>query len=136
MITRDDMFDLLIAACPDFRPAWEGFLSDWSEEPETAEEGLPLYLALGEFARHVLRQLDVRDAAGLRRVFDAIERLHLEGDAYVREAATIGLLEAFQNIGTREQKQEIFERWLKPESREWWIRLDKFWDGNTNALHE
>jgi hypothetical protein len=130
------MFGLLIAACPDFRPAWERFVSDWSEEPETAGEGLPLYLALGDFARHVLGQLGERNAAKLRRVFGAIEQLHLEGDAYVREAATIGLLEALQNLSTREQKQEIFERWLKPESKEWWIRLDKFWDGNANILRE
>ena len=136
MITRDDMFDTLIAACPDFRPAWERFLSDWSEEPETAEEGLPLYLALGEFARHLLGKLGKRGSNELEQIFDAIEQLHLEGDAYVREAATIGLLEALQNLGSDKQKKAIFERWLKPESKVWWVTLDKFWDGNTNALRE
>jgi len=31
-------------------------------------------------------------------VFEIIERMHLEGDDYVKEAATIGMLEGIQNV--------------------------------------
>lgn len=136
MITRENMFDAIIEACPDFQPTWETFVSEWSTESKIAEEGLPLYLALGEFAPHLLGKLKNGDPDELGRIFDVIEQLHLEGDAYVREAATIGLLEALQNIGTGKQKTEIFERWLNPESRKWWIKLDQFWSGDTAALRE
>ncbi len=50
MISRDKMFESLLAACPTFRPAWEKFLAEWSDEPGDP----PHYLALAELCRHVI----------------------------------------------------------------------------------
>jgi hypothetical protein len=50
-------------------------------------------------------------------IFDSIERLHIEGDDQVREAATIGLLEGIQTTaGHRRVDPEVFVPYLKPES--------------------
>jgi hypothetical protein len=94
------------------------------------EERELLSLMLGDFARHLLQlqqrqQTDVFPAAA--RV---IERLHFEGDQYVREAATIGLLEGIQNVwGNQNTDPELFAQHLLPESAKWWQSLNDFWSG-------
>ena len=122
VITRDEMMEPMLDACPSFRPAWEEFVEEWKSEPE-----MPLYLALSELARHLIARLEARDAATLSRAFAVVERWHLEGDAYVQEAATIGLLEDLQNTnlhGKTTPKQ--FEPLLLLESLRAWRELDRF----------
>lgn len=51
----------------------------------------------GEFARHIIDLCKNNKTEEFASIFYAIERLHLEGDEYVKEAATIGLLEGIQN---------------------------------------
>jgi LPS sulfotransferase NodH len=68
-------------------------------------------------------------------VFDVIERLHLEGDDYVKEAATVGMLEGIQNVaGNSGVNPEEFFRYLKPESVEWWRQWNDFWDGRMSNV--
>jgi len=54
-----------------------------------------LYLTAGAFARVLLSRLDEPDRE-VDAAFALIERLHLEGDTYVTELATIGFLESIQ----------------------------------------
>jgi len=123
MITESEMMQPLLQACPSFQSEWEAFLSDWSEETEK-----PLYLALGNLARHLISMLAARDTAGLTRAFKVVERWHLEGDAFVREAATVGLLENLQNTSQHESTSPSeFEPFLLPESLNWWRKIDRFW---------
>jgi hypothetical protein len=66
-----------------------------------------------------------------------IERLHVEGDPYVREAATIGLLEGIQNVwGNNGVDPELFFPFLLPESVRWWKSLNKFWNGESKHVGE
>ena len=55
------------------------------------------YLRLAEFARHLILLWQAGRVAELTQAFGAIERPHVDGDDYVREAATLGLLETLQN---------------------------------------
>ena len=62
-------------------------------------------------------------------VFDVIERLHLEGDPYVKEAATIGALEGIQNVaGNTGVDPDEFVQYLQPESAKRWQELNDFWN--------
>jgi hypothetical protein len=64
-----------------------------------------------------------------------VERLHLEGDADVREAATIGLLEGLQNIAAHAGVDpDRFKVFLLPESARWWHELERFWRGETTHV--
>jgi len=83
------MFEPLLVADPSFQPRWTEFTTEWSDEPD-----LPLYLALGSLAEHILARLKVADTGGFEDIFAVVERWHTEGDAYVSEAASIGLLES------------------------------------------
>jgi hypothetical protein len=119
------MMDVLIAACPTFRADWEAFRYHWQDEPD-----LPYYVALGDLARHLIGLLELGDHAALTEAFRAIERLLIEGDAYVQEAAALGLLENLQNSGLhRTTEPAQFSPYLLPASAKTWNQLNDFWEG-------
>jgi hypothetical protein len=133
LTTKVDMMNVLLSALPTFVENWEAFRREWAEEVVDP----PLYLALGDFARHVIAFLEAKDDDQLRRIFDAVERLHLEGDGYVREAATVGLLEDLQNTNLHRTTDPAQLRpFLRPETLKWWDRVDSFWQGNPRALQD
>jgi hypothetical protein len=122
MIGKQQVMPLLLEACPSFLPKWNDYLAS-SYGPD--DEQL-LYIDLGEFARHLVDLLYSRCTEEFQSVFQVIERLHVEGDPYVKEAATIGLLEGIQNIAAQ---PEAFIPYLGPETHKWWLELNDFWEG-------
>ena len=126
MIGKNNMMPVLNEACPSFAPKWEEFQNKWRKEADD----LPLYIVLGDLARHLIGMVERGEVAGLPAVFAAIERLHVEGDHYVREAATVGLLEDLQNLilhsgGT---DPEQFRPYFGPATAKWWDKLYGFWE--------
>lgn len=126
MIAKDDMMRVLVDACPSFGPEWQAFQDEWRGETDD----LPLYVVLAFFARHLIGMLERGETAGLLAVFAAVERLHLEGDGYVREAGTVGLLEDLQNLNLHSNgtEPEQFRRFLGPATAGWWDKLSRFWE--------
>ncbi|MDY3554403.1 hypothetical protein R5W24_003525 [Gemmata sp. JC717] len=125
MITKCDMMGVLLDACPSFRPTWEAWLAEWAEPADDR----PLYLALAEFARHLIGMLERGEAADFPAVFGAVERLQAEGEHYVREAAIVGLLEDLQNLNLHAggTEPEQFRPFLGPESAAAWDELYVLW---------
>lgn len=120
MITKTQVIPMLTEACPSF---------------QSAEE--ILYVALGDFARHLLELHQRHETATFPGVACVIERLHTEGDAYTREAATIGLLEGIQTVWrSNGVDHELFTTHLLPESRRWWDELNAFWRGERRYVGE
>ena len=125
MIAREEMAQLLIEACPSFRAHFEELVAEWADEPED----LPDYLVLEDLAIHLIDLLEHCNTESFAEVFDVVERLHVDGDAYVREAATVGLLEDLQNVEYyKTGKPEHFEPFLKAESTRWWKKVRDFWE--------
>ncbi|MEM9505025.1 MAG: hypothetical protein AAGA01_13835, partial [Cyanobacteria bacterium P01_E01_bin.43] len=85
MISKDQMMPLLIESCPSFQPILDEHRQYYGEE-------IP-YVVLGEFAHHLLQLHHHHQTDLVPAVAQVIERLYVEGDPYVQEAATIGLLE-------------------------------------------
>ena len=82
------------------------------------------YLVLGALAAHLIPLFGAGTTDEFLATFAVVERLHVEGDPYVKEAATIGLLEGIQNhAGHAGIDQEAFVKWLGPVSKEFWIAL-------------
>jgi hypothetical protein len=126
VILKDDVMPLLLQACPSFRGPWSLYQCDPSYEAGF------LYVDLGEYARHVVHLGKAGGVAELDAVFAAIERLHIDGDEYVKEAATVGLLEAIQNAAAHAGlPSALLVPHLGPISAAWWRELEKFWSGNT-----
>ena len=114
---------LLIEACPSYR------LPDDNNEM--------LYVMLGDFAHHLLQLQTQNQIETFPTIAKSIERLHLEGDQYVKEAATIGLLEDIQNIwGNNKTDPELFGIYLLPESLKFWRSLNDFWNGKSKFVGE
>ena len=129
MIEKDQVMGLLLGASPSFVEDWKRYISD-----PTYDEEL-LYVHLGEFARHLVALMKNGKTGEFQAIFHVVERLHLEGDPYVREAATIGLLEAIQNVaGDSDLAPEAFYPYLGPESKHWWERLNESWSGEGNHV--
>lgn len=130
------MFTELLSAVPALQTQWDEFVCEYEGEPETQTDGPPLYLFLGDLARWTETQLRKRNSGDLQAMFEIVERWHTQGDDYVREAATIGFLEALQGVTTKRQQGALINRWLGPESTLWWHRLNAFWEGDSTALQE
>ena len=125
MITRNQAMDLLLDACPFFRPTWESHLA----ERESEDEELLYYPILADLARHLAGMLERGKTSSFPQIFAVIERLHLEGDDWVKEAAVVGLLEDMQNGNLHNTtRPEQFRPYLLPESEKWWDRLYGFWE--------
>ena len=125
MITKDQVMPLLLEACPSFSEKLKEHRAFYEDEDL-------LYVELGEFAHHLVELHKSNQAGEFPAVFEIVERLHLEGDAYVKEAATIGLLEGIQNVaGNSGVDPEEFFPSLKPESAKRRRQLNDFWDGKT-----
>ena len=118
IITRERMIEPLLEADRSIAPLWATFVEEWGGEPNP-----PLYLALSGVARHLIGQLKAGDTSSFRALFDV-----LQGDSYVREAASVGLLEDLQNTSLHDATEpKAFEPWLRPESKRWWDKVDRFW---------
>jgi hypothetical protein len=57
--------------------------------------------------------------------------MHIEGDRYVQELATIGFLEDLQNTNMHPtgSSPADFVPFLSPLSRWWWDEVKLFWEG-------
>lgn len=89
---------------------------------------MPEYLALAALARHLIACLQAGDTGRFGNVFDVVERWHLEGEHYVKQAATVGLLEDLQNENLHDTtKPTDFLPWLRPESKRYWDKVERFW---------
>ena len=86
------MFQPILEVSDGFRPIWNEFLEEWKDDDE-----LPQYLALGDLARYISSLISESKDEEIKKIFAVIERWHLEGDLYVKEAATVGILEDLQN---------------------------------------
>src|SRR5688572_5432160 len=91
MIPKEQVMPLLVTACPSFSKRWE-------EHRALYESEELLYVDLVEFACHLVELQKANRTEEFRPIFDIIERMHLQGDHYVKEAITIGLLEGIQNV--------------------------------------
>jgi hypothetical protein len=124
------MIPLLLKACPSFQNKWDEHYAENGKE-------ILYYVALGDFARHLLELYQQHQTETFPEVARAIEQLHIEGDHYVREAATIGLLEGIQNVwGNNDVDPEHFFRYLLPTSAKWWQSLNDFWNGKSKSVGE
>jgi hypothetical protein len=128
MISRADMMTPVLAVSPSFQPIWTAFVREWQDDPN----GLPLYLALSDLARYIAELHRSRNTAEIEAIFDVVESWHRDGDAYVKEAAVIGLLEDLQNTNVvGAGVPEELARYLGPASARWWGKVEEFWERGT-----
>jgi hypothetical protein len=126
------MLPRLVDACPSFTQKWEEHKREYFDE----EDYLP-YVGLSEFNNHLIDLYVSGTIEEFPAAFTEIERFHIEGEPYVKEAATIVVLKACKNImGNRGLDANVLVPFLGPESAKWWNQLNEFWDGETRYVGE
>lgn len=119
MIEKERLSSLLLEACPSFKATY-----DASKDKDLD------YMIASAFARHLLNLYKANKTEEFSKVSELIENLHVAGDDYVKEYATIGILEDIQNIwGNDKTDPEKFAAFLLPVSLKYWHSLNKFWKG-------
>jgi hypothetical protein len=132
-ITRADVESLLLRACPSFEssPLRLEYHDDYDQEPEPL-----LYLLASAFVLHLTGLYAVGRRDEFPAVFDVVEDLHVKGDEYVRELATVGILEDLQNSNLHPAGSTPgdFIPYLRPVSLWWWKEVELFWEGKVNPI--
>ena len=85
--------------------------------------------------------LEDGDTDGLRRVFDLVERLNVEGDRDVQMYATIGIIENTQGLAGMDGDDIVplgprFYDYLGPVSKVRWDRVEAMWAGTLTGEDE
>ena len=132
MIAPPDVMPLLLDACPSFASRWAAAETDNLYEDEATAPRRLHYMDAGDFVQHVVQLRLDGDTSTFPAIFDVIERLLVEGDAYVRNLGTIGYVEGFQMLVVTAaglDAERDFRPWLRPESERAWAQLNEFWTG-------
>lgn len=133
MIIRDQMFEPIIVAYPNFYNKWQEFVDEWAGEPK----GLPHYLLISDLVRECSGLLSSGRTIELGQIFEVVERWLMEGEPYVKEAATVGFIEDLQNenLHTGTEPKD-FVQYLKPECAFWWRKVEDFWQRGTALVDD
>jgi hypothetical protein len=123
-IQKHEVMELLLNTCPSYNSRWENYIKDAGYDE--GEEQL-LYIDLADFSNHLIELLMENKIGEFPHIFDVVELLHTNGDEYVKEAVTVGLLEDIY----LDEISEGFLPFLRPESFRWWNKLKDFW---TNGI--
>jgi len=91
------------------------------------DEGLP-YCVAGSFARYLLDKHKSGSIDTLVLAGQFIEELYANEDERIHNLATVGYLEAIQNVwGNNSVNPEEMVKYLGDESRKQWIELNLLW---------
>jgi hypothetical protein len=127
MIAKAAMFKPMLAALPSFISAWDDLVKEeaaFSADLGEVDRPVPIYRGLECLSAHLAKSLDGKQSRDLDRAFDIIEQWIVDGDPYVKEAATIGLFERIKHAkGPKSSFKMQFRDCLRPASRKTWDAL-------------
>ncbi len=127
-IQREHLEELITKACPSIMTS--AHYLQWRAGASSDAEPL-YYLLASAIVRHLTHLNQLKKHDEFPEIFSLIEELHLRGDQYVGEWATIGIIEDLQNTSLHPEGSAPgdFVRFLGPVSKWWWEEVDLFWNG-------
>jgi hypothetical protein len=136
-IEVEEMMRLIIETCPSLQPSWDDWCNEFRDDPE----GPPLFTFMHELASLLEEMLHDGDTEAIRRVFDLVERLNVEGSRDVQMYATLGIIENVQGLAGMEGNDIVplgprFYDYLGPVSRRRWDRVEAMWAGTLTGDEE
>ncbi len=127
VLTARDVMPLVLAAMPSFVQKWREEVAEASADEGSAGGRLG-YLDASAAAEHAVDLLARGETDEVAALLNVVERLHNEGDEYVRELATIGYVEDLQQCADchhQVNRQDLL-RFLGPVTKQWWDALERF----------
>lgn len=132
-ISEAHILELITSACPSFlsNARFLQWKTDWKDDASP-----PYYLLSSALVRHLIQLHLMKQYDEFDAVFVLVEELHVRGDEYVAEWATIGILEDLQNgnLHPAGSQPAVFEEFLGPVSKWWWDELNLFWSGKISCV--
>jgi hypothetical protein len=120
MPANREQIEQLVAAAPNFRNRWDGFLKEWERE-----EVYPWFVGMGELAHYVVESYAKGAAVELPNLFSTVEALLQSPDPEIENLIAVGLFEDVQNIAShRDFGAAPFRRLLGPRSLAVWDEVD------------
>jgi hypothetical protein len=110
VITEKQVFREIIEICPFYKRTWEKHLEHYGEEL--------LYVSVPDMLNRCLDLYENNEEKKIALVFEAVEKLLVEGNKDVKELIEIGVLEEFIHIFGSHYKE--FIKFLQPKSLEVW----------------
>lgn len=89
----------------------------------------------GPSPNHLVDLLEANDTVEFPAVFEAVERLLVEGDPGIRYLVTFGLIEGIQNVSSNRHGRPFaarFRPWLGSNTANAWDHVHRLW-GTTDA---
>jgi hypothetical protein len=119
MLEKQHVISRLLREFPQFRSRWE---QDCNQGRRDAGQ----YLDMSSFVHFVIDDLYEKGLyQQVRAAFGLIELFLTDGTAEVRELAALGFLESLQTAASwKPYGSDAFGRFLRPESRDVWDKLD------------
>jgi hypothetical protein len=127
-LSHADCIVLLVRALPEFKPALDATRAEWGSEPPG------LCNELFTLSDLVIDRLASTLQHDLEPLFQAIERLMLEGNEDVKDAVATCFLENVLNATSKDVPAERFVPLLGPESRAFCRAWDEFTGVKTPGL--
>lgn len=125
MMKPEDIVPAFLESCPGLSRPWREHLEFWGDAPDRG-----LFNDLAVIAQHAVDLYERADEAGLRVLFDLVERCLTEGNEDVQGLVSVGILETAQTLAAnRSYDSRIFEPWLSNRTRKVWGQLAAMWTG-------
>jgi hypothetical protein len=115
----DRVMPALVAVCPSFDQQWAALLSD-------AEGENGPYVAVGQFAAHLVDKLQNDETSEFPEVFRVVEDLLAADEPGVRDLVVVGLIEDLQN-DAGQAPAGAFRPWLGALTATAWDDVNRFW---------
>jgi hypothetical protein len=120
----------LVKAFPEFSDRWRKHLAHWGGTPAGS------YNDMAEFVHFVVEDLYEKEHTGeVRRAFELLETLFVEGDQPIRDLIGWGFLETLGNFASwRPYGSKVFEQFLGPMSTQCWKEIQRKWAGKSSLM--
>jgi hypothetical protein len=126
-MTAAEVLPILLGACPTAQAVWEEHCSWWENEPAGGFNDVAV------FAHHIVNSYATDKLDEFPAFFAALERLIVEGDEETVGLAVVGVIEGIQNVASHQPfGYAVFEKWLRPRSREEWAQIEAAWSGSNS----
>jgi hypothetical protein len=120
MAANREQLEQLVAAAPNFRNRWDGFLKEYE-----GEEIPPWFVGMSELAHYVVESYANGVTVEFPNLFRTVEALLQNSDSEIENLIAVGLFEDIQNIAShRDFGAAPFRRLLGPRSLVIWDEGD------------
>lgn len=129
MISKEQCVELVLRVIPEFKPYWQEHRAEWDgEEPGLCND-------MSAFSHYTWQHLVDDNRSGLLpRIFGVVEKLMVEGDQDVQDAAATCFIENLVNrVSWKNATAPAFRHFLGPKSRDYCKAWDEFTGVRTDA---